>query len=54
MESVQRRGVGNIQKNAKDVREYFVEYVNNPNHALDWQNRFIRLKAFSCRHSGKL
>ncbi|CAI6357513.1 unnamed protein product [Macrosiphum euphorbiae] len=41
MESVQRRGVGNIQKNAKDVREYFVEYVNNPNHALDWQNTII-------------
>ncbi|KAL4104929.1 hypothetical protein QTP88_020205 [Uroleucon formosanum] len=39
--SVQRRGVGNIQKNAKDVREYFVEYTNNPNHALDWQNTII-------------
>lgn len=42
MESiVDKRGVGNSQKNAKDVREYFVEYVNNPNHALDWQNTII-------------
>lgn len=41
MASVQRREVGNIQKNAKDVREYFVEYVNNSNHALDWQNTII-------------
>lgn len=42
MESImERRGVGNSQTNAKDVREYFVEYVNNPNHALSWQNKVI-------------
>ncbi|XP_022162492.1 uncharacterized protein LOC111028245 [Myzus persicae] len=42
MDSVtERRGVGNAQTNAKDVREYFVSYVNHPNHALSWQNKII-------------
>jgi len=37
----ERRGVGNTQTNAKDVGEFFVNYVNHPNHALDWQNKII-------------
>jgi len=42
MESItERRGVGNSQTNAKDIREYFVTYVNDPNHALSWQNKII-------------
>lgn len=42
MESlVERVGVRNSQTSAKDVREYFVMYVNNPNHALSWQNKII-------------
>jgi len=42
MESImERRGVGNSQTNAKDVREYFVTYVNDPKHALSWQNKVI-------------
>lgn len=35
---IDRRGVGNSQTNAKDVREYFVTYVNDPNHALSWRD----------------
>jgi len=39
MDSItERRGVGNSQK---DVREYFVSYVNHPNHAFTWQNKII-------------
>jgi len=42
MESlVERVGVRNSQTSPKDVREYFVTYVNNPNHALSWQNKII-------------
>lgn len=42
MESIVKiRGVENSQTNAKDVREYFVTYVNDPNHALSWQNKII-------------
>lgn len=42
MESVtERQRVGNIHSNAKDVRQYFVKYVNNPIHALRWQNKII-------------
>jgi len=42
MESItERRGVGNSQTNAKDIREYFVTYVNDPNHALSRQNKII-------------
>ncbi|CAI6375453.1 unnamed protein product [Macrosiphum euphorbiae] len=31
----------NLLRPFPDVREYFVEYVNNPNHALYWQNTII-------------
>lgn len=42
MESIaERRGVGNCQSNAKDVREYFVKYVNDSSHAFSWQNTII-------------
>jgi len=42
MEKITRRnGVGNSTSNAKDVREYFVNYFNNPAHELSWQNRVI-------------
>lgn len=42
MESIrERRGVGNSQTNAKDVRDYFMEYVNYPIHALSWQNKLV-------------
>ncbi|CAI6373815.1 unnamed protein product [Macrosiphum euphorbiae] len=42
MDSItERRGVGNAQTNAKDVREYFVKYINHPNNALSWQNKII-------------
>jgi len=42
MESItERRGVRNSQTIAKDVREYFVEYVNNPNYASGLQNNVI-------------
>jgi len=42
MESItERRGVGNSPTNAKDAREYFVQYVSNTNHALDWQTNVI-------------
>jgi len=42
MDSItERRGVGNAQTNVKDVREYFVKYVNHPNNALSWQNKII-------------
>jgi len=42
MQSItERRGVGNSPTNAKDVREYFVQYVNDTNHALDWQTNVI-------------
>lgn len=42
MESlIERVGVGNSQSYAKDVREYFVTYVNDTNHALSWQNKII-------------
>lgn len=37
----ERRGVGNAPSNAKDVREYFVKYVNSPQNALSWQNKVI-------------
>lgn len=33
--------VGNSTSNAKDVREYFVNYFNNPAHELSWPNRVI-------------
>jgi len=39
--TAERRGVGNSQTNAKDVREYFVKYVKHPSHALNWQNKII-------------
>jgi len=38
----ERRGVGNPSTSAKDVREYFVKYFNDPIHALSWQNKVIR------------
>jgi len=38
----ERRGVGNSLTSAKDVREYWVKYVNDPSHALSWQNKVIR------------
>ncbi|XP_022179001.1 putative nuclease HARBI1 [Myzus persicae] len=42
MENITRRnGVGNSTSNAKDVREYFVNYFNNPAHELSWQKRVI-------------
>ncbi|XP_008183327.1 uncharacterized protein LOC103309516 [Acyrthosiphon pisum] len=42
MESItERRGVGNSQTNAKYIREYFATYVNDPKHALNWQNKII-------------
>ncbi|CAI6357592.1 unnamed protein product [Macrosiphum euphorbiae] len=42
MESItERRGMGNSPTNAKDVKEYFVQYVNDTNHALDWQTNVI-------------
>jgi len=42
MDSItKKRGVGNAQINAKDVRECFVSYINHPNHALSWQNKII-------------
>lgn len=42
MQSIsQKTGVGNSPSNAKTVREYFVQYFNNPNHALTWQNKVI-------------
>ncbi|XP_015372634.1 PREDICTED: uncharacterized protein LOC107167931 [Diuraphis noxia] len=34
-------GVGNASLNAKDIREYFVKYFNNPEHALSWQNKVL-------------
>jgi len=37
----EKKGVGNSSSDAKNVREYFVNYVNNPNHSLAWQNRVI-------------
>jgi len=33
--------IGNSSSAAKNVREYFVNYVNNPNHSLIWQNKVI-------------
>jgi len=33
--------VGNSTSVAKDVRDYFVNYFNQPNHALSWQNKVI-------------
>lgn len=36
-----QRGVGNSTTNAKEVREYFVNYFNTPEHALSWQNKII-------------
>ncbi|XP_050437787.1 uncharacterized protein LOC126843996 isoform X2 [Adelges cooleyi] len=42
MDSIaEKRGVGNSQTNAKDVREYFVKYVNHSSHALSWQSKII-------------
>ncbi|XP_060880360.1 uncharacterized protein LOC132952183 [Metopolophium dirhodum] len=37
----ERIGVGNASLNAKDIREYFVKYFNNPKHALSWQNKVL-------------
>lgn len=34
-------GVGNSTSVAKDVRDYFVNYFNQPIHALIWQNKVI-------------
>lgn len=34
-------GVGNASSNAKDIREYFVKYFNNPKYALSWQNKVL-------------
>lgn len=38
---LQRRGVANAPSNAKDVREYFVKYVNKSENALSWQNKVL-------------
>jgi len=32
-------GVGNSTSVAKDVRDYFVDYFNQPIHELSWQKR---------------
>lgn len=34
-------GVGNAPSSAKEVREYFVQYFNPPQHALSWQNKVL-------------
>lgn len=34
-------GVGNAPSSAKDVREYYVQYFNTPQHALSWQNKVL-------------
>lgn len=36
-----RIGIGNAPTNAKDVREYFLKYFNEPQHALSWQNKVL-------------
>lgn len=42
MEDVNEKlGVGNSTSVAKDVRDYFVNYFNQPMHALSWQSKVI-------------
>ncbi|XP_060881937.1 uncharacterized protein LOC132953562 [Metopolophium dirhodum] len=42
MEDVnQKIGVGNSTSVAKDVRDYFVDYFNQPTHELCWQNKIL-------------
>lgn len=38
---VDKIGVGNSTSFAKEVREYFVDYFNEPAHELSWQNKNI-------------
>jgi len=36
-----KKGVGNASLEAKEVREYFVDYINSPGNILSWQNKVI-------------
>ncbi|XP_022166114.1 protein ALP1-like, partial [Myzus persicae] len=36
-----KKGVGNALFEAKEVREYFVDYINSPGNILSWQNKVI-------------
>lgn len=36
-----KKGVGNASLEAKEVREYFVNYINSPGNILSWQNKVI-------------
>jgi len=37
----EKKGVGNAPSEAKNVREYFVKYVNKPEFSLSWQNKVV-------------
>ncbi|CAI6362322.1 unnamed protein product [Macrosiphum euphorbiae] len=37
----EKKGVGNALSEAKNVREYFVKYVNKPEFSLSWQNKVV-------------
>jgi len=36
-----KKGAGNASSEAKEVREYFVNYINSPGNILSWQNKVI-------------
>jgi len=40
-DAVEKIGVGNSTSMAKEVRDYFVNYFNEPAHELSWQNKVI-------------
>lgn len=40
-DAIGKIGVGNSTSIAKEVRDYFVNYFNEPAHELGWQNKVI-------------
>ncbi|XP_008179142.1 uncharacterized protein LOC103308128 [Acyrthosiphon pisum] len=40
-DAIEKIGVGNSTSMAKEVRDYFVNYFNEPAHELSWQNKVI-------------
>lgn len=42
-DEIEKIGVGNSTSVAKEIRDYFVDYFNEPAHELSWQNKVIGL-----------
>jgi len=40
-DGIEKIGVANLTSMSKEVRDYFVNYFNEPAHKLSWQNKVI-------------